>query len=521
MEVAVAPSKAAIDSLVDRGASPDVLVLWERIESQLASATALLFPTTYTVSGEWRDGQIWGVIRQGRQTILEYQKVLGDDLYLGMPNGEGREQSTIAWEERRGLAVCVLVCRDVGAGQFADTTLSLLRQAPCVHRILAVPAHMSSDYFSDESISDRFLGITVALSNGRSGPGARASFLSDRATGKRDGYHPDARGMIHSELRKEHEHIPVDSPLRDFSWSVRGSPFRWAPDGSESLNKKCEGLQVTLAFIDDMDFPSVGLDDRRIDIPIYFIENLWAVCFAGVSFSLYLRENLDRMGQVIHLPDSGEIGDGRKLLQWSLERSVNGDRIPWPDDAVRPDIRSSIGSTMNTANVLFEIGVGFVLHHELAHVIHDLAGDHDDPQFSRSDESLADNIAAAAYVTQQEPDEKKQESRCLGIALVFLYSVGVDLFLADYLRKRGMEIPDSLRGDGQSEHPSSVFRLLQFMDDSYFGGTGHCHEICQVVLRSYCTVLRLDDLAMEIGTLEKGWQKDLALIEGFILRNDG
>jgi len=251
---------------------------------------------------------------------------------------------------------------------------------------------------------------------------------------------------------------------------------------------------------------------------VYYLENLWCMCFAGVVLPVHLRTRADEFGTVIQFPQSGEEGAACKLLQWATERMVNGDRLPWPD-TVRPDIDAVVGTAMNTANVLFEIAIGFILHHELAHILHDLRVDSADPHNRRRDESLADQIAAAAYVLQNDPDTKKRESRCLGIALAFLDMVGVAIFTVDRLRKSGHPIPNGLRGIGDADHPSSITRLRTFMDDSYFDGTGHCHEICQVMLRLFCTILGLGGIPKKIPSREAGWRKDLALLEEHVMRD--
>ncbi len=273
-----------------------------------------------------------------------------------------------------------------------------------------------------------------------------------------------------------------------------------------------------MGFIDGRSYPCVDLEKRRIEIPVYYLENLWCVCFAAVAFSVYMRSKIADMGTVINLPDGGDVGVARILLQWAIDRVVNEDLMPWPD-TLRPDIAAPVGTTMNTANVLFEIAAGFVLHHELAHVIHDLRVNAEDPHLRRADESLADQIAAAAYVVQAETDAKKQESRCLGIALAFLEMVGTDIFTIARLRSRGEPIPDGIRGIGDADHPSAITRLRTFMDDAYFAGTGHCHEICQVMLRAFCTWLEIGGLAVDVASLEEGWRKDLDLLEEYMLRD--
>lgn len=517
MRIAVAPTPEALTEL-EALPCPDVLVLWERITQAEAEAAALSHPTSYTVSGEWRGDAIWGVIRQGAHEICAYRKILDDDQYAGLPAGQGLDQSTIIWDAQRRLAVCVLVCRDIDVPGFTDQTLRQLSGAPCTHRILAIPAHMGDAYFREARLSDRYTGFTVALSNGNRRSGARASFISNRVDGMRDGFSAESSGLISAELPRDHERIPIDSPMHPFWFSVRHAPFRWAPSEAAEMKRICEQMQISMGYTDDMDYPGVVMERRRIEIPVYFLENLWATCFAGIAISLHLRERLGEMGTVIQLPDTGDVGAARILLQWSLERAVNQDQMPWPQ-TLRPDPDARKETTMNTANVVFEIGMGFVLHHELAHVIHDLRVNAGDPNQRRFEEALADQIAAAKYVAENEPDPKQQESRSLGILLVLIHFVGIDVFLVDFCRRKGVPIPDECRGTGEADHPSSVDRLKAFMNDAYFAGTGHCHEICQVMLRAYCTRLRLVGVALEVADHEEGWRRDLDLLEAHIMQD--
>ena len=301
---------------------------------------------------------------------------------------------------------------------------------------------MSDAFFQSRQLTQVYAGLTVALANGRLDGDVVPSFISSRITRERDAIPPQTSGLIACLLPDHVDSIYTDSLMNAFTASVRAAPGRWAPDGAEELWNSINQLGISMGFTDDTTGPRCDPKTNTILIPSFFLEDFWAFCFAGVVISSHLTGRSEDMGKWIQLPDTGEVGTACKMLRWSLMRRVHRIRLPYQQDII-PDISAQVGTTMNTANVVFEIGIGFLLHHELAHIVHDLRVNSLNPVERRNDENLADRVASAAYVTQLDADEKMRESQnCL--ATIRMHSVASscgagDVALAAGVVRRGLK----------------------------------------------------------------------------------
>ena len=96
---------------------------------------------------------------------LSYEKIRSDGR-----NIEGSERQEIKIYEIENMAIGLVCCMDVNNPNLLLQVKHLLEKSACQHKLIAISAHMSSDWFPSEQVSPDLQGYIVALSNGnRSG----------------------------------------------------------------------------------------------------------------------------------------------------------------------------------------------------------------------------------------------------------------------------------------------------------------------------------------------------------------
>lgn len=199
LHLLMAPTDSAYGALMLRKSAPDLIVLGEGILPEAAAAVAHRFPQAIVVAGEQGRGQgVRGVIRHEGKVQISYAKLSDDGHTAGLAAHLGRDQRVIY--QAGPFAVAVLVCKDVGAEDFADGWIARLQTMDVPHRILAIPADMGNDFFFQDVLSERFAGLTVALCNARIAPGYLPSFITCHATRSKYPLMERADGLIEAVI---------------------------------------------------------------------------------------------------------------------------------------------------------------------------------------------------------------------------------------------------------------------------------------------------------------------------------
>ena len=92
---------------------------------------------------------------------ISYDKILSDG-----NNIEGDSGQKMELYEDENIAIGLVCCMDVNNSSFLKSVKELLANSACKHKIIAISAYMTSDWFGAELISPDFHDYVVALSNG-------------------------------------------------------------------------------------------------------------------------------------------------------------------------------------------------------------------------------------------------------------------------------------------------------------------------------------------------------------------
>jgi hypothetical protein len=188
---------------------------------------------------------------------------------------------------------------------------------------------------------------------------------------------------------------------------------------------------ITLEMVDEPKFDiRVRTRDEHpnpvIVLPIAALEYLWA--FSHYSWVLNQEyATAQKSGKA----DFDCVGNDRlqrsfRLLTWSKSNLVGSGREPWPEECPRPPGNAEHCSDEHVATELFLCALGWMLHHELGHVVlkHPLIT----TSFSEQEERAADKHATDWLLCGLHEDDLRLKKRSISIsaAILCLQSLEVD-----------------------------------------------------------------------------------------------
>jgi len=227
------------------------------------------------------------------------------------------------------------------------------------------------------------------------------------------------------------------SVLRDYLFPTLRSV---CPERANDLFGILECHSIICAFDDARDRILFQADtaNLRIIVGTQCLERLWSLAYCYFVFFDEMRKaNLSN-------PKTREVGfQGNQtlemageLLAWatsvdwqiSAEGNHRQDPLPpWPEGLPRPIQNPEHGTNEDVADKLFLTAVGFILHHELAHIAlgHSPAKGVDSIQ----QENEADRAAAAWLLDDLDQNDKRFVQRILGIAVALLWPAAINVYV--------------------------------------------------------------------------------------------
>lgn len=244
-----------------------------------------------------------------------------------------------------------------------------------------------------------------------------------------------------------------DSPIVHLLKPFAGSPYSIAPERKHQLLEiqKGIGISIRLDCTRSEFFVCVSRLLRRIDFGFPALERLWAYAYCySVLFDLIQKSE---MGTLIDLTKDAHLNKARLLLVWANDAETKQIHTPWPKDLPSPVVKSNEDPHVLFAHQMFLAMSGFILLHEMAHLIlsHETSMDLS-PEQSIRQEYEADCWAANWIMSKWQEfsrDELVFIKRSLGIAFALATLGGIEIY-ADKPHK--------------PTHPSSPERLLAFLD---------------------------------------------------------
>jgi len=283
-----------------------------------------------------------------------------------------------------------------------------------------------------------------------------------------------------------------DRPIAPILEFLHQSLVTIAPERSEDLT---EIGTLHVGVLDDPTFCARAYPkQQRIEISGPFVEAMWCAAFAYWSFRKVLEDEANKSHEgplELNLTDN-RVTLALTVLKEGIAAAVEGRHVRWETLAVSPKDPRLMSTFESCASEMTLAAVGFVLHHELAHI----RGAHTtgDRDWTLESEKEADTEAVEQVLGMVHGFAKDDEStaKCVAkrgwgilIATGFLNDVR-----AERARRRGAISP-------AGDHPSPFERL----DKAIQHQVVQTDPLIKETLESLATAIlvphiRLDDLPL-------------------------
>lgn len=242
---------------------------------------------------------------------------------------------------------------------------------------------------------------------------------------------------------------------RRFAPGIAASPFNVAPERETDLRRIRDDKGLRIDFVEDE--PGFHLKttvhDGRISFGIRTIERMWAYSYGYFALVQALQRD-QASGRPLDLVGDPQLRDAMTLLDWAYKRERKKTDDPWPNTAPVPHPSPVKGSLSFGANETFFMMAGWMLLHEIGHIVfaHPVALGEPSCELI-AQEKEADDWAFAWMLDNwkdyQGDDARIFAKRTIGIAL------GLSIFTS-------LEVYDRTYGDGT--HPDPPERLYRFLN---------------------------------------------------------
>lgn len=256
----------------------------------------------------------------------------------------------------------------------------------------------------------------------------------------------------------------MTSPISILKQFVFLSLRRIAPEKSDDLFSIIEQKGITFRFVPSEDRILFTADsiNKVISVGEKCLERLWAMSYSYFLFyeTVSKAKHQDvsvKSNDICSDPDlekAGELLSWATSVDWQIKAEGKQRQSPlpeWPQSLPRPIENPQKESNEDVADKLFLSAVGFILHHELAHV--EFGHTNTTGDESIHNEKDADRAAATWLIDGLQANDKEFIQRIFGVAVALLWPAALEAY-----------VPSS----GET-HPPGYDRLyqilFQFVDD--------------------------------------------------------
>ena len=213
------------------------------------------------------------------------------------------------------------------------------------------------------------------------------------------------------------------SPIIHLQSQIAGAAFNVAPEKACACKQYRDQYKINLVLVDETRFrvrvrPCVQSQTIEIVLPIASLEYLWA--FSHYCWVLTQEYASAQQSGALGFDCLGNnrLRNSNNILQWAQNNLVDTGIDSWPSEGPRPTLDSDNGSDEHVATELFLCAIGWMLHHEIAHVVlkHPLIG----TAFMQQEERDADQYATNWLLEGQHPDAPGLKKRVHGITVALL-----------------------------------------------------------------------------------------------------
>ena len=234
------------------------------------------------------------------------------------------------------------------------------------------------------------------------------------------------------------------SPITLLQTAIAGSAFRVAPERADELKELDDLHNFALVLTDEKGFAfRINTQTHEVMLPIAALEYIWCCAYLlHVLYEAYVAAQGAEAPQ-LNLASMAKCSRAIDLVNWSMNNMILSGLDRWPADIPAPVSDPEPRTDIHIANELFLLAVGWLLHHEISHVV--LGHQPVHKVFSRQKEKEAD-LRATEWVVTLVPTDEERQKRSLGIA-------------AALLSMQFLDRPDEIVDGYVRSHPISVERL--------------------------------------------------------------
>jgi predicted amidohydrolase len=138
----------------------DIIVFPEGVDHREVVEARCARPDSVVVAAIVENSHCRGVLLHGGVNRLDYLKVETD----GRTQGTGVVPRTPVYEFG-DICLGVLICMDIQHGLLFRAVMDKIRSSSATTKLLCIPADMSFEWFSNDTVGSRYQGVAVALCN--------------------------------------------------------------------------------------------------------------------------------------------------------------------------------------------------------------------------------------------------------------------------------------------------------------------------------------------------------------------
>jgi len=257
------------------------------------------------------------------------------------------------------------------------------------------------------------------------------------------------------------------SPICNLEESIARVAFKIAPEKENECAKYSADFGVSFDLIDDNKFSiRVNLSSNTIILPIATLEYLWAFshyCWVLTQEYSYVQkcglEEFDCLGNTRLRSSYGS-------LEWAKNNLLTTGLEKWPSNFPAPVKNPKSNSDIHVANELFLCSLGWMVHHEMGHII--LQHSPLATTLSEQEEKDADRHSTDWLLSSLEENCPMMKKRALGIAVGVLCLQSLEVNNKSCLR---------------NTHPNAHDRIFDCLSKYKVGNEGVVEAFSTVVMQ--------------------------------------
>jgi len=247
----------------------------------------------------------------------------------------------------------------------------------------------------------------------------------------------------------------MKSPIRELDRWILTSPFGVAPRKAQALWRFLNEKNVEFEFVD---YPGFLFDcssteaDGIIRASVPSLELLW--CAAYCYWKMYqLIRSVQQRSELKWTPEEQrQRSEIETLYGWALVNVARATAEEWPNNLPIPGRRVAFGSDEHVATELFLVALGWILHHEVGHILHKHAFDETQRKRPKRETEWQADAEANGWLFDDVDDPAIRQKLALGTVTA--------LCMLSARRQPGED------STSQDEHPHPLERLARSLEVS-------------------------------------------------------